>query len=240
MKHSLRNIWIIFKREFASFFNSPVAYIVITVFLLITGWLFFQQFFLGGEASMRGLFSIMPLLLLFFAPAVSMRIVSEERKTGTLELLVTLPLRPVEIITGKFLASLGLLGVAILLTIPYAVTIGFLADMDWGPVIGGYVGLFLLGGGYLSLGTFSSAITKNQIISFILGLLFCFIVFIVDKVLFLVPGFMASTLEFISLDYHFGNVARGVIDTRDLLFYATFIGTFLMFSVYSLENERLK
>ncbi len=240
MQQTIKTTWAIFKREFASYFNSPIAYIVITVFLLITGWLFFQQFFLVGETTLRGLFGITPTLFIFFAPAITMRLISEERKTGTLELLVTLPMSSTSIILGKYLAAFGLLAVAGLLTLTYPITISFLGDLDWGPVIGGYLGLMLLGGGYLALGMFCSSISRNQIVAFIVGLALCFVVFILDKVLMFAPAFMASTLQFLSIDYHFNNIARGVIDTRDLIYYATFISMFLMFSVHALESERIK
>ncbi len=236
----MKQIWAITKKEFASYFNSPIAYIVIIVFLLLTGWLFFQQFFLMGQTTVRALFGIMPILFIFFAPALTMRLISEERKAGTLELLVTLPLRNTDIIVGKFLAALGLLSVAILLTLTYPITVSFLGELDWGPVIGGYIGAILLGAGYLALGMFCSSISRNQIIAFIIGLALCFFFFMLDKVLIFLPNFLSSIAQFASIDFHFRNIARGVIDTRDLLYYATFIGMFLMLSVYSLENEKLK
>ncbi len=157
----MKYIWAIAKKEFGGYFNSPIAYIVIAVFLLINGWLFFQQFFLAGQVSLRALFSLAPLLLIFFAPAITMRAISEERKSGTLELLVTLPVSSAQIVLGKFLASLGLLSVAILLTLPYAISVSFVGDLDWGPVIGGYLGLFPLRFRYLSLCPFSLAVTRN-------------------------------------------------------------------------------
>lgn len=236
----MRNAWLIGKKELASYFHSPVAYIVVTVFLLITGWMFFQQFFLMGEASLRGLFSIMPILYIFFAPAITMRLLSEERKAGTMELLVTLPLRSGEIIGGKFIAAFGLLAVATLLTFTYPITVAFLGELDWGPVVGGYLGLLLLGAGYLALGTFCSAVSRNQIVAFIVGLALCFVAFILDKILIFFPAFMASTLQYLSISYHFMNIARGVIDTRDLIYYASFVTIFFMLSVYALENERLR
>ena len=236
----MKNIWLMTKKELASYFNSPVAYIVVCVFLLITGWLFFQQFFLAGEASLRALFAIMPMLFMFFAPAITMRLLSEERKAGTMELLVTLPLRSADIIVGKFLAACGLLSIATLLTLPYPISVAFLGQLDWGPVFGGYLGCLLLGASYLALGTFCSAVSRNQIVAFIIGLALCFAVFILDKIVMFFPPFMSGILQSLSTDYHFRNIARGVIDTRDLLYYASFITTFLMLSVYSLESERLR
>lgn len=236
----MKQVWVITKKEFASYFNSPVAYIVVSVFLLIVGYLFFQQVFLAGQASLRGLFTLASVLFIFFSPAITMRLISEERKAGTLELMVTLPLTNAQIVVGKFLAAVGLLAVAIVLTLPYAVSISFVGDLDWGPVIGGYIGLILLGGAYVSLGLFCSSISRNQIVAFIVGLALCFTVFILDKLLMFLPSFLASTLEYLSVDYHFGNIARGVIDTRGLLYYGSFISIFLLLSVYSLENEKLK
>lgn len=236
----MKNIWLMTKKELASYFNSPVAYIVVCVFLLITGWLFFQQFFLAGEVSLRALFAIMPMLFMFFAPAITMRLLSEERKAGTMELLVTLPLRSVDIIVGKFLAAFGLLAIATTLTFTYPLSVTFLGQLDWGPVIGGYLGCFLLGASYLALGTFCSAVSRNQIVAFIIGLALCFVAFILDKIVMFFPPFMSGILQALCTDYHFKNIARGVLDTRDLLFYASFITTFLMLSVYSLESERLR
>lgn len=241
----MKHILAIMKKELAGYFNSPVAYIVITVFLLLTGWLFFQQFFLTAQVSMRALFGLAPLLLIFFAPAITMRLISEERKAGTLELLVTLPLKNSDVIIGKFLAAVILLSVAILLTLPYAITVSFLGasdqiSLDWGPVIGSYLGLILLGASYLSVGIFCSAISRNQIVSFIIGLALCFGIFLLDKTLAFLPAFMASIVQYLSVDYHFTNIARGVVDTRGLVYYASFISMFLLFAVHALDSERLK
>jgi len=236
----MKYILAISKKELAGYFNSPVAYIVISVFLLLSGWLFFQQFFLAGQVSMRALFSLTPMLLIFFAPAITMRLISEERKAGTLELLVTLPLTNANIIIGKFLAAVVLLSVAILLTIPYTITVSTLGSLDWGPVIGSYIGLILLGASYLSVGLFCSSVSRNQIVAFIVGLALCFGIFLLDKTLPFLPNFMASFVQYLSVDYHYNNIARGVIDTRGLVYYGSFISMFLMFAVFALDNEKLK
>jgi ABC-2 type transport system permease protein len=219
----LDNILTVFKKEFLSFFNSPIAYIVITVFLLFSGWLFFQQFFLMGQASMRPLFSLIPILFIFFAPAITMRLIAEERKTKTISLLMTLPLGNAEIILGKFLAAEALLGVALLLTLPYALTVASVGMLDWGPVWGGYLGALLMGAAYVAVGMFCTSLTSNQIVAFILGLGICFVFFIIDKVLIFLPGRLSTVFEYLSVDYHFRNIARGVIDLRDVVFYLSYI-----------------
>lgn len=234
---SVKNIGTIFRKEFLSFFNSPIAYIVICVFLLFSGWLFFQQFFLVGQATMRPFFVLVPVLFLFLAPAITMRLIAEERKTKTISLLLTLPISNAEIILGKFLAAEALLGVALVLTLPYALTVAALGDLDWGPVWGGYLGALLMGGAYLSVGMFSTSLTGNQIVSFVFGLALCFVFFIVDKVLIFLPDRLATALEYFSVDYHFHNIARGVVDLRDVVFYVTFIATFIIYSVAAIQRE---
>ncbi len=234
---SARNIWIVFKKEFLSFFNSPVAYIVVTVFLLITGWFFFQQFFLMGQATMRPLFSMIPIIFIFLAPAITMRLIAEERKTKTFSLLLTLPVRDSEIILGKYLAALGLLALALLLTLPYALSISSIGSLEWGPVLGGYLGGILMGAAYLAIGMLSTSLTKNQIVAFILGLALCFFFFAIDKMLLFLPDSAATVFEYLSVDYHFHNIARGVIDLRDIVFYFTFIGALIMYSVYAIQRE---
>jgi len=233
-----KNFRVVFKREFLSFFNSPTAYIVVTVFLLVAGWMFFQQFFLIGQASLRPLFAFVSILFMFFAPAITMRLVAEERKTKTFSLLLTLPLSNAEIILGKFLAAWALLGVGLLLTVPYAFTVSALGTMDWGPVVGGYLGALLMGGAYLAIGMFCTSLTANQIVAFILGLGMCFVFFILGKVLIFLPEGIATVVEYFSVDYHFQNIARGVIDLRDLVFYISFIAAFLSYSTFAIQSEK--
>jgi ABC-2 type transport system permease protein len=235
--NKLKNILTVFKKEFASFFNSPIAYIVITVFLLFAGWLFFQQFFLVGQAGMRALFGLIPILFIFFAPAITMRLIAEERKTKTISLLMTLPIGNAEIIVGKFLAAEALLGVALLLTFPYALTVASVGMLDWGPVWGGYVGALLVGAAYLAVGLFCSSLTSNQIVAFILGLGICFVFFIIDKVIIFLPERLSTVFEYLSVDYHFHNIARGMLDLRDLTFYLTFVSAFIFYSVYAIQRE---
>lgn len=238
----MNTTYCIAKRDFQAYFNSPVAYVVLGVFLLVLGYLFFSTLFLGGFASMRGFFNVAPILFVVFGPAITMRLISEERKTGTIEQLLTLPITNFEVVLGKFLASLGIVVVGLIFTLPYAFSLTLLtppgAPFDYGPVVGGYVGLILLSSAFLSLGLFASSLTKNQIVAFIIGLALCFFFYFVDKFAILMPAKVGAFFEFISVDYHFANIARGVIDTRDLVFYLSLITIFLVLTERSLRRDK--
>ncbi|NIN00026.1 MAG: ABC transporter permease [candidate division Zixibacteria bacterium] len=226
------------KKELRSFFDSPIAYIVITIFLLITGWFFFSDLFLVNQASLRNLFGIVPFIFMFFVPAVTMRLISEEKRSGTIEVLLTLPVRDHEIILGKFLAGLILIFAAVILTFVYTLTLSGLGDLDFGSVVAGYIGLIFLGAAYLSIGVFTSSLTQNQIVAFITSFVIIFALFMLDKVLIFMPGFLVSFFEYVSVDYHFSNIARGVIDSRDVIYYLSIIFLFLFLAVRALESKK--
>ncbi|EPX62767.1 gliding motility protein GldF [Cystobacter fuscus DSM 2262] len=230
------------RREFRSFFNSPVAYIVLGGFLLTAGWLYFSTLFVAGQASLRGFFGVAPVLFVVFAPAVTMRLIAEERKSGTLELLLTMPLNDWQVVTGKFLAALGMVGVGLLLTLPYPLSVAALtapgASFDWGPVVMGYVGLLLLASSFLAIGLWASALSRNQIVGFIIGLVLCFAFYFVDKFAVVLPQTLSAVLQYLSVDYHFDNIARGVLDSRDVLFYVTLTVVGLALTTRTLSNVR--
>ncbi|HEX8539297.1 MAG TPA: ABC transporter permease subunit [Cystobacter sp.] len=230
------------RREFRSFFNSPVAYIVLGGFLLTAGWLYFSTLFVAGQASLRGFFGVAPVLFVVFAPAVTMRLIAEERKSGTLELLLTMPLNDWQVVTGKFLAALGMVGVGLLLTLPYPLSVAALtapgASFDWGPVVMGYVGLVLLASSFLAIGLWASALSRNQIVGFIIGLVLCFAFYFVDKFAVVLPQTLSEVLQYLSVDYHFDNIARGVLDSRDVLFYVTLTVVGLALTTRTLSNVR--
>jgi ABC-2 type transport system permease protein len=232
------NILCIFKREFRSYFDSPVAYIVLIFFLLISGYFFTSNLFLMNQANLRTLFGIVPLLFVFFVPAISMRLLAEEKKSGTIELLLTYPIRDVEIVIGKYLAALGLILALLVFTVIYAISVSTLGDLDGGQVVSGYIGLFLLGAAYLAIGVFASSITENQIVAFIVALAISFFFFILDKILFFVPSSLASILEYMAIEYHFQNISRGVIDTRNLIYYASVIFIGLLFASHALSRRK--
>lgn len=232
------NIWVIFKRELRSYFDSPAAYVVLVFFLMVSGYFFTSNLFLANQANMRTLFGIIPLLFMFFIPAISMRLISEEKKSGTIELLFTYPIRDSEIIVGKYLAALGLVVVLLLFTVIYAISVSTLGDLDGGQVLAGYIGLVLLAAAYLALGILASSLTENQIVAFIIALALCFFFFILDKILFYVPTALASILEYLAIEYHFNNISRGVIDTRNLIYYGSLIFVGLLFASHALSRRK--
>ncbi|MFH1191962.1 MAG: ABC transporter permease subunit [bacterium] len=238
----MKNIITIFKKELASYFNSPIAYIFAAVFLVVANWLFFQNFFLINQASMREYFMLLPWIFLFLSPAITMRIWAEEKKSGTIELLLTLPVKDWEVVLAKFLSSLVFLSFVLLLSLTIPITVSRLGNMDWGPVIGGYIGAILLGGAYLSLGLFISSLTKNQIIAFLIGLVCCFVVFIIgaDFVLQKMGGNIVPVFQFLGIGAHFNNIGKGLIDSRDLIYYVSFIFLFLYLNVKSIESRNWK
>ncbi|MBA4313185.1 MAG: ABC transporter [Chlorobiaceae bacterium] len=235
---NFQNIKNIYLKELRSFFNSPVAYIVIVVYLTILGWFFVSNLFLNNMSTLRTVFEMTPFLLLFFAPAMTMRSISEEKKSGTLELLFTKPIKEFEIIAGKFLAAWALYFFTLLPTLLYYITITSIGDLDTGAVIGGYLGLMLVGAVFLAISIFGSALTENQVVAFIVSLFIVFALFILDKVLFYLPPTLAVILEYISVDYHFSNIARGVIDTRDIIYYLSMIGFSLYLATSVLQKRR--
>lgn len=234
----MRTTLVIFRREFRAYFNSPVAYVVLTIFMVLVGWLFFIPFFSQDRASMRSFFDLVPFLYIFFTPAITMRLIAEERRAGTIEMLITLPVRDWEVILGKFFAALGLLVVALVLTLPYAFTISSFGNLDWGPVLGGYVGLFLMGAACLALGLFASSLTENQIVAFVVALALCFALMMLDRFLPFVPAAVAPWVEYLSFAAHFRNASRGVLDSRDVVFYLSFALVFLFLGFRALEARR--
>ena len=238
----MRNIITIFQKEFKSYFNSPIAYIFIITFLLFSSWLFFRTFFLVGQAHMRPLFGILPWLFLILAPAITMRAWAEEKKMGTMEVLMTLPLKGHEVVLGKFFSSFIFLMIAVLLTFPLALTVYLLGEPDNGAIIGGYLGACLMGGAYLAIGLFISSLTHNQIVAFIISIVVCFVLLIIgeDIVLMSTPTLLAPLFTYLGLGAHFESISRGVIDSRDLLYYFSVIGFFLFLNTLAIESRKWK
>ena len=236
----MQNINAIFKKEFRSYFNSPIAYIFITFFLGISSWLFFRTFFLSGQAEMRGFFGLMPWIFLFFIPAVTMKLWAEEKKLGTAEILMTLPIRDYEVVLGKFLASFGLLAVTALFSLGLPFSVIYLGDPDGGIIICGYLGLLLMGGAYLAIGLFASTLTENQIVAFILGISACFVLLIIgeDIVLFSTPDWLFPIFSYLGLSAHYSSILRGVIDSRDIIYYLSITGFFLYLSTLLVESRK--
>ena len=228
----MRAIWTIAKRELASYFTSPVAYVFLVIFLLLTGFFTFTagNFFERGEASLAAFFGWHPWLYLVLVPAVGMRLWAEERRSGTLELLLTMPVAPWQAIIAKFLASWIFLAVALALTFPAVVTVNLLGDPDNGVIVAGYLGSLFLAGTYLAITCMTSAMTRNQVVAFILSVVLClFLVLagfnpVTDLLVRWASPTVVDTVAAFSVVTHFDGFQRGVIDTRDLFFFLSVIG----------------
>ena len=237
------NILAIFKKEFKSYFLSPIAYVFITVFLVVSNFLFFQSFFLINQADMRSYFELLPWIFLFFVPAVTMRSWAEEKKGRTLELLLTWPVSDVEVVAGKFAAAFSFLTIVILLSVTIPITICCIGKPDLGPIVGGYVGALLMGGAYLAIGMWMSSYTENQIIAFILGVVATFALFIIGNPFFTMAipqwaQWSVPVLSYLGLSTHFDSIERGVIDSRDILYYSSVVGFFLFLNIQSLASRK--
>jgi ABC-2 type transport system permease protein len=236
----VRNTWLFCQKELRAYFNSPVAYIVLTIFLLITGFFFTSSLFLINQASMRPLFNLLPVVFLFFVPAITMRLLAEEKRSGSIELLVTLPTRDWEIILGKFFAAWLLVAAAVILTLFYTFSVSAIGSLDAGETFAGYVGALLLGGSFAAVGIWGSSLTRNQIVAFLISLAVVAALYLVGDLLPVLPVRLAPVLQFLSISYHFDNISRGVVDTRDLLYYGSLIYLMLYLAHRALESRKWK
>ncbi|MEW6526008.1 MAG: ABC transporter permease subunit [Spirochaetota bacterium] len=237
-KEIMKGAKLIAKKELSGYFSTPIGYIVISVFLVIAGFLFFSTFFLYGQAELRAYFELLPLLFAFVIPAITMRLFAEERNTGSFEMLMTLPLSTIQVVAGKILAATLFASIMISPTLVYAVSVAFVGSPDIGPVIGGYLGAVLLAAAYASIGVFASSMTKNQIVAFIIGFAICIVLSLITKFLYFISPKLVSLFEYISADYHFQNIARGVVDSRNIIYFASVIVISSMASIYQLEVKR--
>ncbi|MBK8477650.1 MAG: ABC transporter permease [Opitutaceae bacterium] len=238
-------ITALFKREFAGYFRSPLAYVVLAVFLLLAnGCCFFiGRFFDTNTASLEPFFTFLPWLFLFLVPAVGMRLWAEERRAGTVELLFTLPITPIEAVLAKFLAAWLFLVVAIALTFPIALTAGYLGHPDWGVIAAGYLGSFLLAGAYLAIASLMSALTKNQVIAFVLGFAVCLGFVLVGFSLLSdllngwgLPVAAVDAISNFGFIPHYEEIVRGLIDLRSLVYFLSLTGFALFLNVVALER----
>jgi ABC-2 type transport system permease protein len=240
------NIKAIVKRELGGYFTSPIAYVFLIIFLLLTGFFTFTvgSFFERGEASLVSFFTWHPWLYLFLVPAVGMRLWSEERRLGTMELLLTMPVTTGEAVVGKFLASWLFLALALALTFPVIITVNYLGDPDNGVIFAGYVGSLLLAGAYLAVACMTSALTRNQVISFIVAVLICLFLILAgfEPVTGLLSRFAsARVVEFaaaFSVMTHFEGFQRGVVDLRDILFFVSVMGFALFTTGIIIRSHR--
>ncbi|MFI5289456.1 MAG: ABC transporter permease [Polyangia bacterium] len=234
----MRNTFAVARREFVSYFDSPIAYLVVCAYLIIAGAMFFPGLFVTGQADMRSFFNSAPILLLFFTPILTMRLLAEERAQGTLELLLTMPITDWQVVIGKFLASVGLVAVLLFLSLSIPISVASLGPLDKGAVAAGYVGMLLMFGAYAAIGLMASAFTKNQMVAGIVALSIGFALFIVGALVQVLPAWIAPFCNAISIQSHFQNIARGVIDSRDVLYYASMIFGCLLVAQTTLASRR--
>jgi len=243
---SLKNIKAIFKRELSSYFGSPVAYVFIVIFLLMISFFAFSisHFFERGRADLNGFFEWHPWLFLFLIPAIAMRLWAEERRIGTIELMLTLPVSIGEAIAGKFLAAWIFIGISLFLTFPIVITVSYLGNPDLGVIFCGYMGSFLMAGAFLSVGSMTSSLTKSQVISFVLSVVFClFFVLagyppITELLARWAPLWLVNLVSNTSFLTHFTSIKRGVLDVRDLVYYLSVIFFMLSANGIILRNRK--
>ena len=242
----MRNVGIVFRRELASYFATPVAYVFIVIFLLLAGWFTFYlgDFYGRRQSDLLSFFNFHPWLYLFLVPAISMRLWAEERKSGSIELLMTLPVTTLEAVLGKFLAAWCFTLIALALTFPVWITVNYLGDPDNGAILAGYLGSALMAGGFLAIGACFSAATRNQVIAFILTVVVCFLFLLVGipQVLGAFSGWapqaLVDAIASLSFLTHFADISKGVIDLRDLIFFAFVIGFWLAANTIVLDWKK--
>lgn len=244
----MKNVWSIFKRELFGYFTTPVAYIFIGFFLASAGVITFvgdAGLYERGQADLRPFFGLHPYLYLFLIPAISMRLWAEERRLGTIELLMTLPVTLGQAVTGKFLASWAFTGIALALTFPTWITVNYLGDPDNVTILAGYIGSFLMAGGFLAVGSCISALTKNQVIAFVISFFLCLFGFLLSGHPMVLAFFsewadpvLVDTIASFSFLTHFDAISKGVIDARDLLFFGSLMVFFLYANALVLDLKK--
>jgi ABC-2 type transport system permease protein len=239
----MNKIWTIARRELGVFFDSLTAYILLVVFLAFTGaftWLFVADVFLNNQASMQSFFSVAYWTFFVLIPALTMRMIAEEKKSGTLELLLTKPVSDWQVVLGKFAATMVLIGIALALTLPYYFTIASIGPIDHGAVWSGYLGLILMSATYISIGIFTSSVSDNQIVSFLLALFIgIFFHWIFDIIASSFQGILGEIFSFMSVSTHYESVSRGVIDSKDIIYFLSIIFITLIASEASLSKRNM-
>ncbi len=231
----------IFRREVASYFGQPIAYIVLTLFVVLLAFpaLFLQDVVLAGEASMRVPFFWTGVAFLFLVPALTMRLIAEERRTGSLEIVGTLPITPTALVLGKWLAAVAMVAVALLMTVSYPIALGSLGQLDPYTVLAGYLGMLLMGSAFAAVGLMASALTRYQVLSFLVAFALIAIPYALGYALDAVDVQYIGVVQYLTFEYHFANLARGVLDTRSFVFFGALMAVALRIAVMVLQVKRL-
>jgi ABC-2 type transport system permease protein len=241
----MHSFWAVFKRELKSYFTTPIAYVFLVIFLFFSGYLTFKQGFLDmRQADMRTFFMNLPLLFIFMVPATAMRLWAEERKSGSIELLLTLPITVVQAVLGKFFAAWVFLAIALAFSFPMVITVCYLGQPDIGPIVTGYLGSSLMAGGFLAIGCFFSTVSKNQVIAFVLSVVACAVLVFAGMPTTLnylstfLPAGLVSAIENMSFQVHFESTQRGVLEFRDLAYFVLLIVGWTAASTIVLEERK--
>ena len=242
----MRNVGIILRRELASYFATPLAYVFIFIFLVLVNWF---TFYLGGfyernQADLQPFFAFHPWLYLFLIPAISMKLWAEERNSGSIELLMTQPVKVWEAVLGKYFAAWLFVALSLALTFPIWITVNYLGHPDNGTIVAAYLGSLLLAGGFLAVGSCMSALTRNQVVAFIVGVVVCFVFvvagypMVINALQSVAPQALVEAVASLSFLTHFESIVKGVIEARDLLYFAMLIGFFLFATVVALDQRK--
>jgi ABC-2 type transport system permease protein len=237
----VRETLTVYRKEMRAYLTGPIPYIVVALFSLATTWWVFspQDFLLMGQASLEPLFGILPIAFAIFVPAIAMRTWAEEIRGGTIESLMTMPVRTRHVVAGKYLAAWTVVGFCLLSTVGVPITAATLGDLDVGPAVAGYLGALLMAGGFLAIGMWLSSLTSNQIVAFLLGFVVCLVLALLDHLGATSGGSAVSDLlAQVSVTGRFRAIARGVLDLRDLLYFASLVAFFLYLNVETIENRR--
>ena len=218
-----------------------MAYIFLVIFAIVSGYFFTNTFFLFGQSDLRVLFDMIPLVYLFFIPAVSMGLIARENNIGTMETISTMPLSTYEFVIGKFLAGFCLIMLGLLATSIHFFTLVFVGtNIDYGAIFSGYLGLALMGATFTSIGIYASSVTENQVVAFIIGVFLVLVFYMLDKTLVFAPQSIVGIIQFLAVDYHLSNISRGVIDSRNIIYFLSMIGFFIYLTIQTLEVRRWK
>ena len=234
----MKNILTITSKELRSYFTSPVAYVVFVIFLILSGYFFSAILFVSREASLTGVAYNMIITLLFLAPLITMKLFAEEKKLGTLEILMTKPVKDFEVVLGKFLAAVSLFGIMLLSTLVYVLILFKYGNPDSGPIISSYIGIFLCGISFIALGIFASTLTENQIISAVIGFSSILLLWILNWLSGYVGEGLQNLLNYLALSAHLDDFVKGVIDLKDVVYYLSFVILLLFASIKSIEIRK--
>lgn len=242
----MNNIWVIFKRELAGYFTTPIAYIFMIIFVFLSGIFTFYigNFFSRGQADLVSFFNFHPWLYLFLIPALAMRLWAEERRGGTIELLLTMPITIPQAVLGKYLAAWAFTAIALMMTIPVWITVNYLGEPDNGVIIAGYIGSLLMAGAFLAIGSCVSAVTRNQVIAFVISAVICLLFVlsgfpvVLDFFSAWAPEFLVQAISSFSFLTHFDAISKGVIDLRDIIYFLSLISFWLYANTVLIEYKK--